>query len=141
MGLDGRAEATLALLTAGHTEDARRRAGDDLERARRWGTARVVGRALRVQALAEGGPQIIGRLEDAVAILDSSSAPLELGRALLDLGGALRRANRRADARAPLRRALALAEAYLSVMLADGTRRELAVTGVRVPRREHGGAD
>ena len=140
-GLDGRAEATLALLTAGQTEEARRRAGDDLERAQRWGTPRVVGRALRVQALADGGRQIIGRLEQAVAVLDSSPAPLELGRALLDLGGALRRANRRADARAPLRRALALAEQCGSVLLADAARRELAVTGVRVPRREHGGAD
>ena len=141
VGLDGRAEATLALLATGRRDEACRRADDDLDRAHRWGTPRVLARALRVQALAAGGSQTLPKLEQAAAALQHSPARLEYSRALLDLGGALRRANRRADARAPLRRALTLAEECGSVLLADATRRELAVTGVRVPRREHSGAN
>ena len=53
---------------------------------------------------------------------------------LVDLGAALRRANRRADARDPLRRALDLAERNGMRLLARRARDELHATGAR-PRR------
>jgi tetratricopeptide (TPR) repeat protein len=51
-----RSGASHALALVGDNERAARMAEDDLERARRWGTARGVGIALRAGALAEGGP-------------------------------------------------------------------------------------
>ena len=59
---------------------------------------------------------------------------LEHARALVDLGAALRRANRRADARAPLRRALDLADRGGMRRLARRARHELRAAGAR-PRR------
>jgi DNA-binding CsgD family transcriptional regulator len=56
-------------------------------------------------------------------------------RALVDLGAALRRANRRAAARAPLAEALALAGPGGLRLLADRARRELHAVGAR-PRRD-----
>ena len=55
-------------------------------------------------------------------------------RALTDLGAALRRANRRADARDPLRRALDLADACGAAPVAEQARAELLAAGGR-PRR------
>src|SRR5204862_60290 len=72
-----------------------------LREAEAWGTPRAVGMALRAA----------GRLEEAATVLESSPARLEHARALTDLGSTLRRANRRAAARDPLRRALDLADA------------------------------
>ena len=62
-------------------------------------------------------------------MLAGSSARLEQARALTDLGAALRRANRRAEARDPLRRALDLAVHCHAAPLADRARQELARGG------------
>ena len=141
VGLDGRAHASLTLLGLGRRGEARHRAEEDLERAQRWGTPRVVGRALRVHALTREGCAMLTELEEAIACLEHSPARLELGRALADYGGALRRANRRADARTPLRCALALAEECRADALAERAREELAVTGARVPRTDRQGQE
>ena len=67
-------------------------------------------------------------------MLADSPAQLEHTRVLVDLGAALRRANRRADAREPLRRALDLAERHGMRLLARRARDELHAAGAR-PRR------
>jgi DNA-binding CsgD family transcriptional regulator len=59
---------------------------------------------------------------------------LELVRALLDFGGALRRANRRTAARGPLREALELAHAGGAAVLAQAASDELAASGARRAR-------
>ena len=74
-------------------------------------------------------------LERAVDLLAASPARLEHARALVDLGAALRRANRRADARAPLRRALELADRGGMRLLARRARDELHAAGARPRRR------
>ena len=61
-------------------------------------------------------------------------AQLEHTRALVDLGAALRRANRRVDARPPLRHALELADRHGMRRLARRARGELLAAGGR-PRR------
>lgn len=61
-------------------------------------------------------------------------AQLEHVRALVDLGAALHRTNRRAAARTPLRRALELADAGGMELLARRARDELLAVGAR-PRR------
>jgi DNA-binding CsgD family transcriptional regulator len=85
--------------------------------------ARTVDREDRVQVL-----------DQAVELLADSPAQLEHARALVDLGAALHRMNRRAAARVPLRRALDLCERGGMRVLADRASHELRAAGTR-PRR------
>lgn len=74
--------------------------------------------------------------EEAVSVLRPSGVRLELARALCSLGGALRRANQRVDARSPLREALSHAAELGARPLAERARAELlAAGGVRDARR------
>ena len=119
---------------SGPPEEERARAERMLRDAEGWGTARAIGMALRAAGLAEGGPRGLELLEEATEVLERSPARLEHAAALADLGAALRRTNRRADARAPLRQALDLADACGAVPLAERARQELRAAGAR-PRR------
>jgi DNA-binding CsgD family transcriptional regulator len=67
-------------------------------------------------------------------VLEGASCRLEHVRSLLALGGALRRANQRAQAREHLRLALDLARSSGAELVADSARAELASTGAK-PRR------
>jgi DNA-binding NarL/FixJ family response regulator len=69
-----------------------------------------------------------------VALLETGPARLEHTRGLVALGAVLRRANRRQDAREPLRQALDQAQRGGMRLLADRARHELQATGAR-PRR------
>jgi DNA-binding NarL/FixJ family response regulator len=80
------------------------------------------------------GSERLTTLEQAVAVLDGSPARLVRAEALADLGAALRRAGRRADARPPLREALELARRCSAAGLARRTADELAATGEKVRR-------
>ena len=62
---------------------------------------------------------------------EGTPAGREAARALADLGSALRRLRRPADARDPLRRALELADASGATALAEHVRTELHASGVR----------
>jgi DNA-binding CsgD family transcriptional regulator len=73
-------------------------------------------------------------LREAVEVLEDSPALLEHGRAFTELGAALRRANRRSEARDPLRRGLELAHRCGAKPLAERAHTELAASGAR-PRR------
>jgi DNA-binding NarL/FixJ family response regulator len=105
-----------------------------LREAQQWGTGRAIGMALRANALVEGGERGLELLEEATEVLEASPARLEHARALTDFGAALRRANRRAAARDPLRRALDAADACGARPLAERARQELRAAGGR-PRR------
>ena len=126
-----RSHASLALAAMGDQEQALRMAGDDLERARRWGALSGVGVALRATALVEGGAASVDRLREAAEVLEGSPARLEHARALTDLGAALRRANRRSEARVPLQAGLDAAERCGARALAGHARTELRAAGVR----------
>lgn len=106
----------------------------EVELARRWGAPRTLGRSLRILGLTQGGKSGIGHIEEAAQILRVAPARLEYAYALADLGAALRRANRRAQARDPLREALELAQRLGGRVLADRAHEELLATGAR-PRR------
>ena len=82
----------------------------------------------------EGGKPGLGLLEEAVEVAEGSKAILERARGLIELGSALRRSNRRADAREHLRQALELAHQGESVPLVTRAQEELMATGAR-PRR------
>jgi DNA-binding NarL/FixJ family response regulator len=74
-------------------------------------------------------------LEEALAELQRSSARLERALALLELGAAIRRAGRRAEARLPLREALEQATACGADAVASRAHDELVAAGAR-PRRD-----
>lgn len=78
-----------------------------------------------------GGERGIDLLRDAASTLERSPSRLEHARALTDLGAALRRTGRRADAREPLAVGLDLARACGAQRLADRAEEELRATGAR----------
>jgi len=129
-----RVEATEALVRLGDSDGARRLAEEQLHLADRLGTPGARGTALRAMARAAPADQRIPLLEGAASTLSRSPAGLEHARALVDLGAALRRANRRAEAREPLSRALDLAQRGGLRLTERRARDELLAAGAR-PRR------
>jgi DNA-binding CsgD family transcriptional regulator len=120
-----RAEALTALERG---EEGAALAAEEVELARAWGAPLALGRALRAQALAAGDEAALRR---SVEVLDGSPARLELARSLVELGAMLRRTNRRAESREPLRRGLELAHLCGAGPLEERAREELAATGAR----------
>jgi DNA-binding NarL/FixJ family response regulator len=135
-----RAQAALLHAALGDNEYALRLVEEDLKQARNLGSQRALGTAFRVRGLLRRG-QGHADLGDAVAILAAGQDRLEHIRALIDLGAALRRAGRRAAARAPLREALDLAAQGGATALASAARTELLATGARPRRDELRGRD
>jgi DNA-binding CsgD family transcriptional regulator len=106
----------------------------ELTRALIAGQPRAIGVALRAKARLEhpaSGPELLRR---AAGVLERCPSRLEQARTLADLGAALRRLNRRAEAREPLRRAVELAYQCGATVLLERAREELKATGAR-PRR------
>jgi len=130
-----RIEATEALARLGDSASARRLAEQQLDLADRLGTPGARGAALRAMARAAPADQRTALLEQATSVLSESPARLEHTRALVDLGAALRRANRRREAREPLSRALDLAQRGGLRLLGRRARSELLAAGAR-PRRD-----
>jgi DNA-binding CsgD family transcriptional regulator len=120
----------LALARLGQTADAVAVAAEEVAVARRFGAPGVVGRSLRVLGMVESGNGI-AHLEEAVGLLERSSARAELAAALAALGTALRLARRPSEAREPLRRALDLADRCGADGLVRQVRAELYATGSR----------
>src|SRR5215468_4716139 len=140
-----RTAAATAHVALGHPQEAAMLAAEQLALARKVGTPATLGVALRTHGAAAdaahpGHPGGSGRsvagesLAEAVSLLESTPARYELALALADLGAHLRRSGRRADARAPLRRALDLAQRTGAAPLAERAKRELLAAGAR-PRR------
>lgn len=118
----------------GEGDAARARIAEAEALAAQWGTPGAHGEVLHAKAMLGRGEDRLATLHEAVALLERSPARLELARALADLGGALRRANHRRDARDPLRRAHELAHECGAEPLVTRSRQELAASGVRVQR-------
>jgi DNA-binding CsgD family transcriptional regulator len=129
-----RLAAALAAAATGDRREARRLCEEELEIARAGERAREIGAALCTAALLEEGERRIWLLAEAVETLEASQSLVELLRALVELGAALRRAGRRQEARSPLERALDLATARGATALATRAREELLAAGAR-PRR------
>ncbi len=129
-----RSPAALALLQLGERDEARSLATEELELARVWGAPRALGAALRAAGLIEGGEEGLALLEEAVQVLSDSPAKLEHAKARTELGAALRRANRRSEAREHLRQAVELATICGATPVAARADSELLATGAR-PRR------
>jgi DNA-binding CsgD family transcriptional regulator len=136
-----RSLAALQHHALGETDQALALAREEVELARAWGAPRTLGRALRIQGLIEGGDEGIDTIREAVAVLERSPARLEHAYALASLGGALRRGNRRAEAREHLRESLELAQRLGANLLSEQAHEELIASGARPRRLVRTGAD
>jgi DNA-binding CsgD family transcriptional regulator len=139
--LPWRASAVAAHLIEGNRDAAIALAADELARAQLWGTPGALGAAERLVGVAAGGDEGIEHLQVALELLAESPSRLEHARCLVDLGAALRRANRRAEAREPLRTGAELAERCGATALQRRALDELAATGARLRRVALSGPD
>lgn len=132
--LGWRPQLALAEEALGNGEEARRHASEALRLAREAGGRRGIGIATRVLGYVTPGERGIELLRESVELLAPTRARLQYATALTDLGAALRRANRRGEAREPLREALDLASRCGGGALEERARVELEATGAR-PRK------
>ena len=121
--------AVEGLLRLGRTEEAVALAREELEIAQRWGASPTVAACLRTLGNALGGDEGEALLRQAVAIAADSPARVQHARALVDLGAALRRRNKRVEARERLREGAALAYRAGTAALVERANEELAATG------------
>ena len=126
--------ASYVLLAGGDRETAEAVARGNLVVAERWNVPGHTAGCLLALGLAIGGTSGIEHLARAAALLERSPRQLERAYALIEMGAALRRANRRNDARAPLREGMQIAHRCGAVGLAARARKELRATGAR-PRK------
>ncbi|MHB8658637.1 MAG: helix-turn-helix transcriptional regulator [Solirubrobacteraceae bacterium] len=132
----------LALALAGEEPgEAHRLAESVLADAQRTGFPRAIGVALRTLGVIEGGRLGLARLHEAAAVLADSPGRLELARALVELGSALRRANQRTQARALLGDGLELARRCGATRLEERASSELRASGARPRRQMRSGLD
>ena len=136
-----RVAACEVLALRGDLAAARRLAEEHLELAEQVALPGPRGAGLRALSRTADHDEAIVLLEQAVDTLASSPAQLEHVRALVELGAALRRANRRAAARSPLRQALDLADRGGMRLLARRARHELRAAGARPRRAALAGVD
>ena len=127
-----RSQAALCQLALGDQSEARRLADEELALARAFGAQRALGIALHAHALVHDADQ--ATLTEASEMLANSGARLEQARATIDLGSAIRRAGKRANARATLAEGADLAHRCGARALVDHARAELRLAGAR-PRR------
>jgi DNA-binding CsgD family transcriptional regulator len=136
---DWRAYGAIALARLGQQAEAEAVAARQLERARSFAAPRALATALRAAAAVRGGEAGLAHLEEAVAVLDGSSARLVLAQALSDYGTLLRELGGRRKSHDPLRRAITLADACGAPVLAERARAELTAGGGRPPPGATGG--
>ena len=132
--LPWRSHAALALRRQDRSQ-AIRLADEETGLAAAFGAPRAHGISLRASGIVHQGPESIECLREAVEVLASSPAELELARALVDLGAAERRASRRVEARRRLAEGMDGAAACGAHPLVQRARAELAAAGAR-PRRD-----
>jgi DNA-binding CsgD family transcriptional regulator len=139
--LPWRSDAAIAAHLIGDRDTALNLTAEEVELARRFGAPRPLGIALRASGIVQGGARGVDLLQEAVNVLERSPSKLELCRALVDLGAALRRAGKRGEARERLRRGLELAERCGAFRLERQARSELTAAGARVQARAMSGRE
>lgn len=140
-GIPWRSTAAVALAAGGQSDGVRDLADEELALAEQVGCPRAIGIALRAAAEAREGEEAIGMLSDSLDALRQTNARLERARTAVALGSALRRNNRRGDARDHLRVALDDAIRCGARPLAERAHEELSATGARPRRKVLSGVD
>jgi DNA-binding CsgD family transcriptional regulator len=129
-----RQEATELLAALGRADEAREIISVAEDRANAFGAPHTIASVLRARAMIEPSKRAIGTLKKSIALFETAGPPHELARSLLALGGHLRRAGDRSEAREMLGRALEIAHVCGAGSLEKKIRDELAAAGAR-PRR------
>ena len=124
----------VAIYAAGDRERAIELAEAELHRGRSFQLPSTEGIALTVLGTVKGGEDGLHHLRTAVDKLGQGPRKLELAYALVEFGSALRRANRRSEARVPLTTGMDLAHRCGARPLAERAREELLACGAR-PRK------
>lgn len=119
---------------AGDAVRSRSLIGEEIRLAQLFEVPIPFGVSLRRRALTETGEQALGTLREAITVLQSTEASLELARVHASLGRGLRRAGQRVEARAQLGIGLDLAHRCGATGVEADIREELAAAGGR-PRR------
>ena len=109
---------------AGRVADGRQLAREQLAVARRVGAPGALGLSLRSRGAGDRGDEGLALLEEAVSVLEGSSARLELAHALADLGASWAAPDAR-EGRDAQRRAIELADECGAIALAERARAEL----------------
>lgn len=135
------ADLARALAMAGELEEARALAEAEAADARRRGVVRLEAVALVALGLALEGDAGLEALHAAVELAGRGGPVLVQASAALELGAALRRANRRVDARERLSAARDLAHRVDARLLLDRATEELTIAGGRPRRIALSGAD
>lgn len=136
-----RIRKALCLRELGEEEAASALIEAEIRPCRRAGAPRPLGMALTAAGVIEGGAQGEKLVREACGILSGSGAVIEHARALTELGLLMRRAGRDAEARIPLREALALADGVGAVAVMEQAAAELTAAGGRPRRRALSGPD
>ena len=136
-----RSTGALVHAQLGEGDEARRLALEEVELARRFGAPRCLGVALRAAGVVTGGDEGMSLLREAVEVLADSAGRLEHARALIDLGGAMRRAGNRSDAREHLRAGQDQAARCGATRIVEQAQEELIASGARPRRTALSGAD
>jgi DNA-binding CsgD family transcriptional regulator len=132
--LPARSLAALCLHHLGRDVEATTLIELELNLARAWGVPVGIAVSLRSLGLVTGGADGLAMLEEAVEMLEPTTARLEHARALVEYGGALRRSKRRIEARERLREGVEIAHRLRALALVAQANDELAATGAR-PRK------
>jgi DNA-binding CsgD family transcriptional regulator len=132
--LPWRSRAAEAQFRLGNPDEAHRLALAEVDDLRQAGLPRALGVALRAAGTISDEPERTELLRQSVAVLESSPAALERAKSLIELGAALRRGNRRSQAREHLASGLELAHRCGAEAVVRRARDELHAAGAR-PRR------
>ncbi len=128
--------AVSVLTRLGRTAEARRVAEEGQDLARRWPTPRAIGLGLLAEGTASAGTRAVELLEEAVRVLSTSPAQLDLAHAERRLGAAQLRLGDAGAARKHLRVSMDLATLCGSTALVRTAGRFHAAAGGR--RRQSG---
>jgi DNA-binding CsgD family transcriptional regulator len=125
----------------GDETEARAAADRARDLAETWGTPGARGQAMHAQARVGALDDPTEAIREAADLLAESPVRLEHAKALISLGGILRRDGHRRDSRGPLREGYELAVKCGADALAESARAELRASGVRVRVDSGTGAD
>jgi DNA-binding CsgD family transcriptional regulator len=132
--LPARSLAALSLHQLGRDTEAAALIEEELAYARVWGAPVGIAVSLRTLGLVTGGTEGLANLEEAADMLEATPARLEHAHTLVEHGAALRRSNRRIEAREQLREGVEIAHRIGAAALVERANHELAATGAR-PRK------
>ena len=130
-----RADAAPILSAAGEVDEAEQLITEEFARCRAFGAPMTLGNRAPGGGNRASGRRRIARPAGGGGGAGDSPARLEYAGALYDLGAALRRSGRRADARPPLNAAVEFAVRCGATSLASMAHDELVAAGAR-PRRD-----